>query len=83
MWPAYYPFVDQRTSSALEKLGLPGDAEGLRQLLEKQWDNLDAKNMEAIDDEEKKRKVFVRVLERAIGADLEGNTDIVRAKAVG
>lgn len=72
--------MDSKTSSALEKLGLPGDAEEMRELMEKQLDSLDVKDMEAKDDEEMKRKVFVRVLERAVGADLEGNAETVRSK---
>lgn len=73
--------MDSKTSDALEKLGLPGDAEELRELMEKQLDNLDVKDVEAKDDEEKKRKVFVRMLERAVGADLEGNAETVKSKA--
>ena len=81
VWPAFYPFVDSKTSSALEKLGLPGDAEELRKLMEKHMDALDVKDVEAEDEEEKKRKVFVRILERAVGADLEGNAETVKSKA--
>ncbi len=80
IWPAFYPFVDSRTSSALEKLGLPGNAEELMELMEKELDSLDVKDVEAKDDEEKKRKVFVRILERAVGADLEGNAETVKSK---
>ncbi len=80
VWPAFYPFVDSRTSSALEKLGLPGNAEELMELMEKELDTLDVKDVEAKDDEEKKRKVFVRILERAVGADLEGNAETVKSK---
>ena len=34
------------------------------------------------DGEEKKRRVFVRVLERAVGAALEGRLDDFKAKAL-
>ena len=81
VWPAFYPFVDQRTSAALEKLRLPADAEGLDRLLTERWKGLETRDIDAKDDDEKKRKAFVRILERAIGADLEGNTDTLRTKA--
>lgn len=73
--------MDPKTSSALEKLEMPGDADELREFMEKHLDGLDVKDVEAKDDEEKKRKVFVRVLERAVGADLEGNAETVKSKA--
>ena len=82
VWPACYPFVDQKTSASLEKLGLPADAEGLEQLMAKHWEELNVENIEAIDEEEKKRKAFVRLLERAVGADLEGNVDDIKAQVV-
>ena len=82
VWPACYPFVDQKTSASLEKLGLPGDAEALEQLIDKHWDDLKAEDIEANDEEEKKRKAFVRLLERAVGADLERNIDEVKAQIV-
>ena len=82
VWPACYPFVDQKTSASLEKLGLPGDAEGLEQLIDKHWDDLKVEDIEAKDQEEKKRKAFVRLLERAVGADLEGNIDDVKAQVI-
>ena len=82
VWPACYPFVDQKTSASLEKLGLPSDAEGLKQLMYKHWDELNFENIETMDEEEKKRKAFVRLLERALGSDLEGNIDDVKAYVV-
>ncbi|KAL8831666.1 MAG: hypothetical protein Q9191_000744 [Dirinaria sp. TL-2023a] len=81
IWPAFYPFVDQRTAAALEKLGLPADAEDLDKLLTERWEEFEIRDIDAKDDDEKKRKAFVRVLERAIGADLEGNTDAFKTKA--
>ena len=82
VWPACYPFVDEKTSASLEKLGLPGDAESLKQLMDKHWDELKVENIEAKDGEEKKRKAFVRLLEHAVGADLERNIDSVKAQTV-
>lgn len=81
VWPNFYPFVDPRTLAAAEKLGLPGSADELRNMLDEHWEKLEAKDIEAKDEEEKKRKAFVRLLERAVGADLEGNIDSVQSEA--
>lgn len=81
VWPNVYPFVDQRTLAAVEKLGLPGDAEKLSNLLDENWEKLEIKDVEATDGEEKKRKAFVRILERAVGADLEGNINSIKSEA--
>ncbi|GME23166.1 Endonuclease, partial [Neofusicoccum parvum] len=71
LWEEVYPFVDGRTKGALEELGLPGEAEELRDLLEREWDGLGVKDIALKDEEEKKRRAFVIVLERAVGASLE------------
>lgn len=81
VWPKFYPFIDQKTSVALEKLGLPGGAEELRSLLDEKWEEFEVEEIEAKDEAEKKRKAFVRILERAIGADLEGNMDSIKSEA--
>ena len=81
VWPKFYPFADQRTLAAAEKLGLPGSAEELRDILDENWEKLEVKDIEAKDEEVKKRKAFVRILERAVGADLEGNIDSIKAEA--
>lgn len=81
VWPKFYPFVDQRTLAAVEKLGLPGSTEELREMLDENWEKLEVKDIEAKDEEEKKRKAFVRILERALGADLEGNIDSIKSEA--
>ncbi len=81
VWPTFYPFVDQRTLAAVEKLGMPDSAEKLKDLLDENWEQLEMKDIEAKDEEEKKRKAFVRVLEKAVGADLEGNIDSIKAEA--
>lgn len=70
VWPSPYPFADQRTLSGLQKLGLPGTAEELKNFLDSHWSELDVKNL-AGDEDEKKRRAFVQVLERAVGVDLE------------
>ena len=80
-WGEWYPFADQKTSDALEQMGLPRDAEQLKSLLEEHWKELNAEDVIG-DGEERKRRIFVRVLERAIGAELEGNLDEMKAKAL-
>ena len=81
VWPNFYPFVDQRTLAALEKLDLPGSAEELRNLLDERWEELEVEEVETKDTAERKRKAFVQILERAIGADLEGNIDSIKSEA--
>lgn len=81
VWLKFYPFVDQRTLAAVEKLGLPASAEKLRNLLEEKWEELDVEDIEAKDEAEKRRKAYVRILERAVGADLEGNIDSIKSQA--
>ena len=80
-WPKFFPFVDQKTLAALDKLGLPGSAEELRSLLDEKWEELEVEEVDAKDKAEKKRKAFVQILERAIGADLEGNIDSIKSEA--
>ena len=81
VWPKFYPFADQKTLAAAEKMGLPSSAEELREILDENWEQLEVKDIEAKDEEVKKRKAFVRILERAVGADLEGNIDSIKAEA--
>ena len=80
-WGEWYPFADGTTSYALKNLELPGDGQQLKALLDEDWDKLNTNDVIG-DGEEKKRRVFVRVLERAIGAQLEGRLDEMKAKAV-
>ena len=81
VWPKFFPFVDQKTLAALDKLGLPGSAEELRSLLDEKWEQLELEEIGAKDKAEKKRKAYVQILERAIGADLEGNIDSIKSEA--
>lgn len=81
VWLRAYPFVDQRTLAAVEKLGLPASAEKLRDLLDEKWEQFDVEDIEAKDEAEKRRKAYVRILERAIGADLEGNIGSIKSQA--
>ena len=80
-WPEIFPFVDGRTEGSLEKVGLPSDAEELRDLLKDDWTKLKGADLPGRDDEEKQRRAFVRILERVVGADLEGNVDDVKNEA--
>lgn len=81
VWPEFYPFIDDRTLSAVESLGLPKSAEGLKGLIDKHWSELKIDDIEARDEDERRRKAFVRILERAVGAELEGDIDSVKAQA--
>lgn len=81
MWDEAYPFADQRTLDALGKLGLPTTAEEVKQVMEESWAKLDVDEISGKDDGEKHRKAFVQILERAVGADLEGNIDAAIAEA--
>ncbi|KAL2041475.1 hypothetical protein N7G274_005857 [Stereocaulon virgatum] len=81
VWEEWYPFIDERTGRAVEELGLPGHAEELRKLVEEKWEELGVGDIEAQNEAEKKRKALVRILERAVGADLEGNVGALKAEA--
>lgn len=72
LWTDGYPYVDDRTQASLSKLGLPEDAAELAKVIEKDWKEL---GIEGSYREKKQRMAFVTVLERAIGADLEGKID--------
>ncbi|KAG8526972.1 uncharacterized protein KY384_008401 [Bacidia gigantensis] len=81
VWKEWYPFADDKTLKAIEDLGLKGDELELVKILEDNWKEIRTGDFHG-SDEEKKRKVFVKVLERAIGAELQGNTEDVK-KVVG
>lgn len=76
-WEEWYPFMDRRTSTALEQFDLPGDPVELKKFLDKHWKEVDSENVLGENEEQKKRKLFVMLLERAVGADLEGNLGAV------
>lgn len=80
VWPNHYPFADQRTLSGLQKLALPDTAERLKKLLDDLWAGMDVAGLQG-DEDEQKRRAFVRILERAVAVDLEGNVDAVKAEA--
>ena len=75
LWQAGYPYVDDRTQLSLRKLGLPVEPEDLENAVDKYWSKLDTKRLAGDNEAAKKRRAFTTVLERAIGADLEGKID--------
>ncbi|KAI9813133.1 MAG: hypothetical protein M1827_004354 [Pycnora praestabilis] len=81
VWPKSYPFADHRTLAATEKLGLPHTTQGLKTLLGENWADLEVEDIDAKDEDEKTRKAFVRLLERAVGADLEKKIEEVKREA--
>lgn len=70
-WTAAYPFVDAKSQDALRELGLPQDHDELKELLDEHWSKLDTKHLAGKDNDEKKRRAFVIILERATTAELE------------
>ncbi|KAH7390773.1 hypothetical protein DE146DRAFT_662670 [Phaeosphaeria sp. MPI-PUGE-AT-0046c] len=80
-WEEAYPLIDQRTQQALEKMGLPRRAEGLERMIEVRWRDLGFEKGSERDVEERRRRAFVVLLERAMGADLEGKVDEIVEEA--
>ena len=72
--------MDPRTGDALDELGLPAGANDLRKLVDEKWDELEVEDISGNDDDDK-RSAFVRILERAMGANLEGKLDDIKAAA--
>ncbi|KAK5166921.1 uncharacterized protein LTR77_007650 [Saxophila tyrrhenica] len=83
LWMGGFPYVDDRTQGSLKRLGLPEEAAKLEGLLKGNWSKLDAGNVAGKGEEARQRRAFVVVLERAIGADLEGKVDQVLEAAAG
>lgn len=81
LWTVGYPFVDDRTAQALHKLGLPDDGEELAKAIDEHWGKLDTKHISGVDDDVKKKRAFVLILERATGADLESKSEELVAAA--
>lgn len=75
LWSVGYPYVDDRTSLSLRKLGLPEEAADLVKASDRHLSKMEKNNLVGNDDAAKKRRAFVTVLERAIGADLESKID--------
>jgi hypothetical protein len=77
-WDGAYASVDNRSQSVLGKFGLPRRAEGIAKMIEVRWGELrfeEANRKHGT--EEKRRRAFVMLLERAIGADTEGRIEDV------
>jgi hypothetical protein len=82
-WHMAYASVDNRSQNVLEKLGLPRRAEGIVKMIEVRWGELkfeDASRDYGL--EEKRRRAFVILLERAIGVDMEGRIEEIVEGAV-
>jgi hypothetical protein len=71
LWTKGFPFMDERTMDAAASLGLPDDAEELYDAIDAVWDEFNMEHIDGKDEEEKKRRAFVVLLERIIGACLE------------
>ncbi|GIZ38644.1 hypothetical protein CKM354_000205500 [Cercospora kikuchii] len=80
-WDARYPYVDSKTQKALEELGLPSDADDLRDAVEKEWTKLETKHLAGEDEAGRKRRAFVVILERASTTLLESKVDDVSEAA--
>ncbi|KAI9828755.1 MAG: hypothetical protein M1832_001860 [Thelocarpon impressellum] len=82
-WPstALYPFIDARTRVALEKIGLPAEPHALARAVNEVVDGSGKGDVKGFEREEGKKRAFVRVLERAVGAELEGNAEAAREGA--
>ncbi|KAI6784145.1 uncharacterized protein J7T54_004691 [Emericellopsis cladophorae] len=81
LWPAAYPFIDSRSSDALQRVGLPSGEDDLQQVIGSYWDGMDHAKLVGQDVDEKKRRALVVVLERATGADLEGKVEQLKEAA--
>lgn len=81
LWENGYPYIDDKTSLSLRKLGLPEEAGDLRKAMEGSWAKLETKGLAGKGEAAKKRRAFVLILERAVGADLEGKVDDLAAAA--
>ncbi|KAI1857138.1 hypothetical protein JX265_011339 [Neoarthrinium moseri] len=81
LWEELYPFVDKRTADALEELGLPKTAEDLRDLIASEWAALEIGDLGVEDEDQRKRRAFVLVLEKAVGASLEKGVEKVKREA--
>lgn len=82
LWHEAFPFVDARTQGSLEKLGLPNKPKEIVELIEKNWQDVEFGDSGEFGDEEMKRRAFVLLLERAMGADLEKRVEDVLVAAV-
>ncbi|UJO12966.1 uncharacterized protein CLAFUR5_01096 [Fulvia fulva] len=80
-WTSSYPFVDGKSQDALRALGLPQDHEDLKQVLEEHWSKLGTTHLAGKDNDQKKRRAFVVLLERVTTAKLDNKENEVREAA--
>jgi hypothetical protein len=72
-WDELYPFIDAQTQTVLQELGLSKRAEGLERMIEVRWGQVGFEDWSyEFSLEQRRKRAFVMVLERAIGVDLEG-----------
>ena len=83
LWTSAYPNIDGRTADSLRVLGLPQDGQELVDLIKKHWKDVKSSDLAGKDEEEKRRRAFVLILERATGAQLEHKIDAVLGAAAG
>lgn len=69
-----------RVIQALEHLDLTPDAEGLVDFINQNWKEIDHHTKG--EEDEQKRQTFSQILERALAAELEGNTDEIKKAAL-
>ncbi|QDS68932.1 hypothetical protein FKW77_008423 [Venturia effusa] len=81
LWIEAFPFMDEKTKDAMAALGLPDDAEELFEQVEALWDEMDTDEVAGKDEDERKRRAFTIILERALGAHLEKKTEAVLNEA--
>jgi hypothetical protein len=65
----------------LKKLGLPRRAEGIEKMIEVWWNELGIEDGSDYSPEVKRRRAFVMLLERALGADTGKRIDEVLEEA--
>lgn len=83
LWTSTYPNIDGRTADSLRVLGLPQDGQELVDLIKTHWKDIKSSDLAGKDEEERKRRAFVLILERATGAQLEHQIDAVLSAAAG
>ena len=83
LWKEAYPFMDMRAKGSVELFGLPKEAHRLVALIHEHWGDLDFAGEVAYDEEARKRRAFVLVLDRAVSAELEKKTGRVLEKTFG
>lgn len=83
LWTSAYPNVDGRTADSLRVLGLPQDGQELVDLIKSHWKDVKSSDLAGKDEDERKRRAYVLILERATGAQLEHKIDAVLSAAAG